>query len=49
MSVVRCPKCDADISETYTEYDPDVGITSSGWYCEHCDVVVDQEAPEEDW
>jgi hypothetical protein len=41
----NCPKCDADITENYQGYDPDVGIMSSGWYCEACDLFID----EEDW
>jgi hypothetical protein len=36
----ECPKCGADISESYTSYDPDVGIMSSGWWCEACDEHV---------
>jgi hypothetical protein len=36
----NCPKCDADISDSYQEYDPDVGIMSSGWWCEQCDLAV---------
>lgn len=39
-----CPKCEQDISDTYQEYDPSVGIMSGGWYCEACDLAV----PEED-
>ena len=37
---MTCPKCDADISDTHQEYDPDVGIMRGGWYCEACDVFV---------
>lgn len=44
MRVRYCPKCDADISDTYEGYDPSVGIMSGGWYCEACDLPV----PEED-
>lgn len=32
----RCPKCDADISESYEEDDPSVGIVG-GYYCDACD------------
>lgn len=32
----NCPKCDADITESYQGDDPDVGI-SAGWYCDACD------------
>lgn len=38
-----CPKCDEDVSDTYTEYDPDCGIMSSGWYCEKCDLAIEEE------
>lgn len=41
----NCPKCDADITANYQAYEPDVGIMSSGWFCEACDIFVD----EEDW
>lgn len=37
---VTCPKCEADISDTKQDYDPSVGVTSGGWYCEKCDVAV---------
>ncbi len=36
---VSCPKCDADITETYEPDDPSVGITG-GWYCDTCDLGV---------
>ena len=32
----NCPKCDADITESYQSDEPDVGI-SAGWYCDACD------------
>lgn len=34
---VRCPKCDADIGDSYEGDDPSCGIIG-GWYCEACDV-----------
>ena len=37
---IRCPKCSADISETYEPADPSVGIMSGGWYCDTCDLPV---------
>lgn len=40
----ECPKCGDDISESYTEYDPSVGIMRSSWWCEQCDIVVDDDA-----
>ncbi len=36
---MNCPKCDADISESWQPDEPDVGI-SSGWYCDACDLAV---------
>ena len=40
MRSCECPKCGEDISESYVEYDPDVGILSAGWYCDKCDKAV---------
>jgi len=34
-----CPKCGEDISESYEDDDPSVGITG-GWYCEACDYSI---------
>lgn len=34
---MNCPKCDADISDSYEGDDPSCGIVG-GWYCEVCDV-----------
>lgn len=31
-----CPKCGADITDSYCDDDPDVGI-SGGWYCDACE------------
>lgn len=36
---MHCPKCDADISESYQPEEHDVGI-SEGWYCDACDLSV---------
>lgn len=36
----ECPKCGADISDSYESYDPSVGIMASGWYCEACEEPV---------
>lgn len=36
---MNCPKCDADISETYEGEDWSCGITA-GWYCDACDLGV---------
>lgn len=49
MRTRECPKCGADISDSYQEYDPDVGIMSGGWWCESCDLVVpDEDEPDYD-
>lgn len=39
MSVMNCPRCDADISESYEPDDWSCGI-SEGWYCDACDFSV---------
>lgn len=36
---MNCPKCDADISETYEPDDYECGSTE-GWYCDTCDLAV---------
>ena len=38
----NCPKCDADISETYERADWSVGI-SGGYYCDACDLGVGED------
>jgi hypothetical protein len=35
--MVNCPKCQADISDTYEGADPEVGMMSGGYYCQDCD------------
>ena len=37
---MKCPKCDADISDSWQETEPDVGIVG-GYYCDACDLAVD--------
>lgn len=39
----ECPKCGGEIGDSYQSADPDVGIMSSGWYCDRCDLCVDEE------
>lgn len=39
MSAMNCPKCDADISDSYEPDDWSCGI-NEGWYCEACDLGV---------
>lgn len=50
MRTRECPKCGQDISESHQEYDPDVGMMNAGWYCEACDVSVEDDdyGPEDD-
>ena len=36
----ECPKCGADISDSYEQYDPSVGIMASSWFCAECDEVI---------
>jgi len=44
---MNCPKCDADISDTYESDDPSVGICA-GWYCDACGLGIgEHEYPRE--
>lgn len=36
---MNCPKCDADISETWEPDDHECGIVA-GWFCDTCDLAV---------
>lgn len=36
---MNCPKCDADISDSYEPDDYECGI-SEGWFCDACDLAV---------
>lgn len=36
---MNCPKCDADISESYEPDDPSVGICG-GLFCDPCDLAI---------
>lgn len=40
--MTRCPKCDADVSDSYEPDDPSVGIVG-GWYCDACDLAVGED------
>lgn len=45
---MHCPKCDADIGDTWESADPSVGMMSGGWYCDACDhPIAEWEAPRE--
>lgn len=48
MRIIECLKCGADISDTYQSAEPDVGIMGSGWYCEACDLVVEDDDDDSD-
>jgi hypothetical protein len=37
---MNCPKCDADISESYEPDDWSVGIVG-GYYCDACELAID--------
>lgn len=39
--LIECPKCGTDISDSYEPADPSVGIMGSGWYCDECQIAVD--------
>lgn len=44
---MNCPKCDADISDTFEPDDFSVGV-SAGWYCDACDMGIgEHEYPRE--
>jgi len=44
--IFECPSCKADISESYQEAEPDVGI-GAGWYCDRCcHGYPDEDGPE---
>jgi hypothetical protein len=47
--VFECPKCGVDISDSYEQDDPSVGIVG-GWYCEACDIgfVDEREGSDDD-
>lgn len=36
---MNCPKCDADIRDSYEPDDHSVGICG-GWYCDACDLAI---------
>ena len=36
---IHCPKCDADVTDTFEAADYSVGI-NAGWYCEACDLGI---------
>lgn len=37
----HCPKCEADVSDSYEGADPSVGIFAAGWYCDTCDLFIE--------
>lgn len=38
---MNCPKCDADVSETYEPDDWSCGVVG-GWYCDACDEGISE-------
>lgn len=45
----HCPKCDTDVSDSYQDADPSVGIMDSGYYCDMCDLPFQYEySPSDD-
>jgi hypothetical protein len=44
---LNCPKCEAEIGDSYEPDDPSVGIYG-GWYCDACDLAIgEHEFPRE--
>lgn len=39
---INCPKCDADVSDSYEPDDHSVGIVG-GWYCDSCDLGIGED------
>ena len=39
---INCPKCDADVSDSYEPDDYSVGIVG-GWYCDACDLGIGED------
>lgn len=39
---VNCPKCEADVSDSYEPDDWSVGIVG-GWYCDACDLGIGED------
>lgn len=39
---VHCPKCDADVSDSYEPDDPSVGIVG-GWFCDACNLGIGED------
>jgi hypothetical protein len=40
--MANCPKCGADVSDTYEPDDPSVGVCG-GWYCNACDLGIGED------
>lgn len=36
----HCPKCDANISDSYQPAEPDVGIPTTSWHCDICNLTI---------
>ena len=46
--MTSCPKCNADVSDSYQGAEPDVGIMSGGYYCDACDLPIDDDHEPQD-
>lgn len=44
--IKECPKCGADISDSYLSEDPECGI-AGGWACEVCNIGIADEEPDD--
>jgi hypothetical protein len=38
---MNCPYCDNRLE--WEDAEPDIGINSSGYYCENCQIIFDEE------
>ena len=48
MRQKECPKCGADISESYQPAEYDVGI-HAGWFCDACDIAISDDDGGDDY
>lgn len=43
-----CPECGNDISHSYVAYDPAVGVFAGGWFCEACNLAIEEKPYNDD-